>query len=39
VVSARQDATRAKRLAKLIEDSEQGRTVPPLTRPGQGKRG
>jgi uncharacterized protein YdeI (YjbR/CyaY-like superfamily) len=39
VVSAKQEATRAKRLAKLIEDSEQGRTVPPLTRPGQGKRG
>ncbi len=38
VVSAKQEATRAKRLAQLIEDSGQGRTVPPLTRPGQGKR-
>jgi uncharacterized protein YdeI (YjbR/CyaY-like superfamily) len=33
VVSAKKDDTRLKRLAKLIEDSENGRTVPPLTRP------
>jgi uncharacterized protein YdeI (YjbR/CyaY-like superfamily) len=33
VVSAKKDATRLKRLAKLIEDSENGRTIPPLTRP------
>jgi uncharacterized protein YdeI (YjbR/CyaY-like superfamily) len=33
VVSAKRDDTRLKRLAKLIEDSENGRTVPPLTRP------
>ena len=33
VMSARQAETRSRRLAKLIEDSEQGRTIPPLTRP------
>ena len=33
VVSAKKDDTRLKRLAKLIEDSENGRTIPPLTRP------
>jgi len=33
VMSARQEETRLKRLAILIECSEQGRTVPPLTRP------
>ncbi len=33
VMSARQEETRLKRLAILIESSEQGRTVPPLTRP------
>jgi len=33
VMSARQEETRLKRLALLIECSEQGRTVPPLTRP------
>ena len=32
VVSAKKDDTRLKRLAKLIEDSENGRTIPPLTR-------
>ncbi|CAA9576483.1 MAG: putative periplasmic membrane protein [uncultured Thermomicrobiales bacterium] len=32
VVSAKQDATRRRRLATLIEDSSQGRTVAPLTR-------
>ena len=33
VMSAKQEETRLKRLATLIECSEQGRTVPPLTRP------
>jgi len=33
VVSAKKDDTRLKRLAKLIDDSENGRTIPPLTRP------
>jgi uncharacterized protein YdeI (YjbR/CyaY-like superfamily) len=33
VVSAKKDDTRLKRLAKLIEDSENWRTIPPLTRP------
>jgi uncharacterized protein YdeI (YjbR/CyaY-like superfamily) len=33
VMSARQEETRLKRLAILIECSEHGRTVPPLTRP------
>jgi len=32
VMSARQEETRRKRLVRLIEDSEHGRTVPPLTR-------
>ena len=32
VVSARQEKTRLKRLAQLIEDSANGRTVAPLTR-------
>ena len=32
VVSAKQEATRLKRLAQLIDASAQGRTVPPLTR-------
>lgn len=32
VVSAKQEETRHKRLAQLIEDSAQGRTIPPLTR-------
>jgi uncharacterized protein YdeI (YjbR/CyaY-like superfamily) len=31
VVSAKQEATREKRLAKLIEDSEQGRRLPQFT--------
>lgn len=35
VVSARQEATRLRRLTTLIDCSAQGRTVPPLTRPGQ----
>jgi uncharacterized protein YdeI (YjbR/CyaY-like superfamily) len=33
VISAKQEETRLKRLARLIEDSEHGRTIPPLTRP------
>jgi uncharacterized protein YdeI (YjbR/CyaY-like superfamily) len=33
VISAKQEATRSKRLATLIEDSSQGRTIRPLTRP------
>ena len=32
VISAKKEATRKKRLATLIEDSEHGRTIPPLTR-------
>lgn len=36
VVSAKKPETRRKRLATLIEDSANGRTVKPLTRPGQG---
>ena len=32
VMSAKKEETRLKRLATLIEDSEQGRTIPPLTR-------
>lgn len=32
VVSAKQEATRLRRLATLIEDSANGRTVPPFTR-------
>jgi uncharacterized protein YdeI (YjbR/CyaY-like superfamily) len=35
VVSAKREETRERRLARLIEDSGSGRTVPPLTpRPG-----
>jgi uncharacterized protein YdeI (YjbR/CyaY-like superfamily) len=34
IVSAKRPETRAKRLATLIEDSAAGRTVRPLTRPG-----
>ena len=33
VISAKKVETRQSRLARLIEDSAQGRTVPPLTRP------
>ncbi len=32
VVSAKKEETRLKRLAALIENSEHGRTIPPLTR-------
>ena len=33
IVSAKKEDTRLRRLTKLIEDSENGRTIPPLTRP------
>jgi uncharacterized protein YdeI (YjbR/CyaY-like superfamily) len=35
IVSAKQEATRLRRLTTLIECSAQGRTIPPLTRPGK----
>ena len=35
VISAKRAETRQSRLARLIEDSAQGRTVPPLTRPAK----
>lgn len=34
VVSAKKEETRRKRLAKLIDDSEHGRSIGPLKRPG-----
>jgi uncharacterized protein YdeI (YjbR/CyaY-like superfamily) len=34
VMSAKREDTRLRRLGTLIEDSEQGRTIKPLTRPG-----
>ena len=34
IVSAKRPETRAKRLATLVEDSAAGRTIRPLTRPG-----
>ncbi len=37
VLSAKREETKLKRLAKLIEDSENQRTIPPLTRPGKHK--
>lgn len=37
VVSAKKEETGQKRLAALIADSAQGRTVPPLTRPGKSR--
>jgi uncharacterized protein YdeI (YjbR/CyaY-like superfamily) len=36
VISAKRDETKAKRLARLIQDSERGETVPPLT-PSRGR--
>ena len=36
VVSAKQEATRQRRLATLIEDSAHGRRIKPLTRPSKG---
>ena len=35
VLSAKKLETRQSRLARLIDDSAQGRTVPPLTRPAK----
>jgi uncharacterized protein YdeI (YjbR/CyaY-like superfamily) len=35
VVSAKREETRSRRLATLIADSAQGRTIPPLTRPSK----
>jgi len=35
VMSAKKEQTRRKRLARLIEDSEHGRTIPQLTRPSR----
>ena len=32
VVSAKQEETKQRRLLQLIEDSSEGRTIPPLTR-------
>ena len=37
VMSAKQEDTRLKRLAILIECSDQGRAIPPLTRPPKSK--
>lgn len=37
VVSAKREATRERRLDQLIEDSENSRTVPPLTSPSGGR--
>jgi len=37
VISAKKEETRLKRLATLIEDSAQGRTIAPLTRPTKSK--
>ncbi|MFZ0771540.1 MAG: YdeI/OmpD-associated family protein [Candidatus Sulfotelmatobacter sp.] len=37
IISAKKEDTRLKRLAELMEHSEQQRTVPPLTRPPKAK--
>jgi uncharacterized protein YdeI (YjbR/CyaY-like superfamily) len=37
VISAKKEETRLKRLARLIEDSEQGRSIRQLTRPSRTK--
>ncbi|HZE26873.1 MAG TPA: YdeI/OmpD-associated family protein [Terriglobales bacterium] len=37
VISAKREETRLKRLAQLIEDSELGRSIPELRRPGKKK--
>jgi len=37
VISAKKEETKLKRLASLIEHSEQQRTIPPLTRPPKAK--
>ena len=36
VMDAKQNETRQRRFARLLEDSEKGRTIPPLTRRGSG---
>ncbi len=38
VMDAKQEETRQRRFAKLLEDSENGRTIPPLTRRDTDKR-
>jgi hypothetical protein len=35
VISAKKEETRLKRLATLIQESEQGRSIAPLRRPGK----
>ncbi len=35
VISAKREETRLGRLARLIDDSAHGRTIPPLTRPAK----
>jgi uncharacterized protein YdeI (YjbR/CyaY-like superfamily) len=37
VISAKKEETREKRIATLIDDSANGRTIAQLTRPGKGK--
>ena len=37
VMSAKKEETRRRRLAVLIQDSERGRTIPPLTRPAKSR--
>jgi uncharacterized protein YdeI (YjbR/CyaY-like superfamily) len=37
VISAKKEETRLRRLQNLIDDSAQGRTIPPLTRPAKSK--
>jgi uncharacterized protein YdeI (YjbR/CyaY-like superfamily) len=37
VISAKKEETRLKRLTTLIEDSERGRTIAPLTRPAKSR--
>jgi uncharacterized protein YdeI (YjbR/CyaY-like superfamily) len=37
IISAKKEETRLKRLQKLINDSAQGHTIPPLTRPAKSK--
>jgi uncharacterized protein YdeI (YjbR/CyaY-like superfamily) len=37
VISAKREETRMRRLQQLIDCSAEGRTVPPLTRPGKGR--
>jgi uncharacterized protein YdeI (YjbR/CyaY-like superfamily) len=37
VISAKKEETRKRRLARLIEDSERGRTISPLTSPSRAK--